>query len=102
DDLPLDERRVEARASRCGAVAERPVARPEIDTCSGRLVRVDARCTEGRPAPRPDRAEIRVHCDLLRGERLPLDDPEPGLARLDPLPAARALASSGVEADTHP
>src|SRR5262249_44492215 len=74
-----------------GAVAEGRRAHPEPDARGlaeiGVLV-VRVR----RPAPRPDRREVQLLGDLLRGEGLPLHDLEPRLRRLE----ARSAAVRGV------
>ncbi len=62
-ELALDQRVLEALARSCRAVAERGVARPEVDTRGRRLVRVRADGVERPPPPSPHRRDVELGRD---------------------------------------
>src|SRR5438874_6574001 len=67
---------------------QRLVARPEPGARDLRLVRVVAGRVERGPAPAPDAGQVELGRDLLRSERLPLDDVQPLRERLQAFAAA--------------
>ena len=78
----LDPRGVEVLAGEVRAVAQLRVARPEPDAGGRLLVRVALADAPDAPAPRPDGRDGELLGDLLRRQRLELDDVEPGAGRL--------------------
>src|SRR5205807_4246410 len=84
EDLAFRERRVESGACRCEPVAERRIARPDVDTGGGGLVRVVAGDVERAPTPGPDGGGCELPRHLPRRERVQLDELEPRRERLEP------------------
>ena len=93
-ELAVDQVGVEPRTGHPRAVAERRIARPEVDARGDLLVWVRLLGAPVRPAPRPDRVDLQLRGDLACREDLQLGVVEPADA-LETFAAAGADARPG-------
>ena len=85
-----------------GALQSAPPPRPEPDAGRLRLRGVHLPAVPLLPAPGEDRAEPELRRHLLRRERLPLHDLEPGGRGLETVAAADSLLAEEAEHDAEP
>ena len=99
---PTVKRGVQRRPRGSRPAAQVLVAHPEVDAHGLALVLVDPGCTEGRPAPGPDRVCPELLRHASRRERLQLHDLEPLRPRLQPLASPRARRGLELELERDP